>query len=110
MITHIRIERAEYLNPDGQSVRKADQIVAWVSGIPFRKDVTCERDVQLAQRLADDEGIELIDHRYKKAPYHNPALRIALAMQHYEATSELHASWEDCAGCMYDILKGRSND
>ena len=62
MINKIQFETNEYLNPNG-TARRVDQIAIHVCDMWFRRDLTCERDENLARRLADDIGIEVFDYR-----------------------------------------------
>ena len=61
-INHVCLATNEYGNPDG-SVRQVDQIEVHVMDMWLRKDITCARDVHLAERLADEAGVVLEDAR-----------------------------------------------
>ncbi|MCO7215332.1 hypothetical protein [Halomonas sp. OfavH-34-E] len=61
-INRVRLASNEYLNADG-AVRQVDQIEVHVMDMWLRKDITCARDVHLAERLADDAGLVLEDAR-----------------------------------------------
>ena len=58
MINRVRMASNEYLNPDN-TVRRVDQVEVHVMDMWLRKDITCARDECLAQRLADEAGVEL---------------------------------------------------
>lgn len=62
MIDRIEFQTNEYANPGG-TVRRVDQIAIHVMDMWFYKDIRCQRDEYLAQRLADDQGISLHDNR-----------------------------------------------
>ena len=64
--------------------------------------------------MKDAERIELLEaklrsmrERYAPLQRENSRLKATIAevMVAYQFTCELHASWEDCAGNMYDRLK-----
>jgi len=61
-INHVCLATNEYENPDG-SVRQVDQIEVHVMDMWLRKDITCARDVYLAERLAAEAGVMLMDDR-----------------------------------------------
>lgn len=61
-INRVRLASNEYGNPDG-SVRQVDQIEVHMMDMWLRKDITCARDVHLAERLADEAGLVLEDAR-----------------------------------------------
>lgn len=54
----------EYMAPGG-SVRVVDQIELSGHDMTLRKDINCERDVDLARRMAQELGLPLHDHRRK---------------------------------------------
>ncbi len=58
MITRVRLASNEYANPNG-TWRRVDQVEVHVMDMWLRKDITCARDEYLAQRLADEAGVEL---------------------------------------------------
>jgi len=62
MINRVRLASNEYANQDG-TWRRVDQVEVHVMDMWMRKDLTCERDAYLAQRLADEAGIEMEDVR-----------------------------------------------
>lgn len=61
-INHVCLATNEYLNADG-TVRRVDQIEVHMMDMWLRKDITCARDVHLAERLADEAGVMLMDDR-----------------------------------------------
>ncbi|MCO7217738.1 hypothetical protein [Halomonas sp. OfavH-34-E] len=61
-INRVRLSSNEYLNADG-SVRQVDQIEVHMMDMWLRKDITCARDVHLAERLSDEAGMVLEDAR-----------------------------------------------
>ncbi len=62
MITRVRLESNEYANRDG-AWRRVDQVEVHVMDMWLRKDITCARDEYLAQRLADEAGLDMEDAR-----------------------------------------------
>lgn len=58
MISRVRLATNEYGNG-----RAVDQIEVHIMDMWLRKDITCERDVYLAGRLAMDAGVDLEDDR-----------------------------------------------
>lgn len=58
MINRVRLATNEYGNG-----RVVDQIEVHIMDMWLRKDITCERDVYLARRLAWEIGVELEDDR-----------------------------------------------
>lgn len=61
-INRVRLASNEYQNYD-RTVRCVDQIEVHVMDMWLRKDINSERDEYLAQRLADEAGVELEDFR-----------------------------------------------
>ncbi|GAA0581140.1 hypothetical protein ACFQH5_20125 [Halomonas salifodinae] len=57
-VNRVRLATNEYANPDG-SWRRVDQIEVHMMDMWLRKSITCARDEYLAQRLADEAGVEL---------------------------------------------------
>lgn len=57
-ITRVRLATNEYGNG-----RVVDQVEVHIMDMWLRKDITCERDVYLAGRLAQEAGVELEDAR-----------------------------------------------
>jgi len=57
-IMRVRLASNEYSNPDG-TCRRVDQVEVCVMDMWLRKDIRCGRDEYLAQRLADEAGVEL---------------------------------------------------
>lgn len=54
---NIRIETTE------RGGKRFDELVLYIGDMHFRKQVTCERDVMLAYRLAEREGWDVFDTR-----------------------------------------------
>ena len=62
MINRVRLATNEYANADG-TWRRVDQVEVHVMDMWLRKDLTCERDAYLAQRVAGEAGVEMEDAR-----------------------------------------------
>ena len=56
----IRLETAE------RGGRRFDEIVLELGDLAFRRQITCQRDVMLAHRLAELMGVEIVDFRESK--------------------------------------------
>ncbi len=61
MIDKIELQTNEYANPDG-TVRRVEQIAVHAMDMWLYKDITCRRDEYLAQRLADEQAVNLNDN------------------------------------------------
>jgi hypothetical protein len=57
MIDQIRIAHSE--NANG---KRFEQIRVWIAGIPFQADAS-EYTTKVMKRVADELGLEFIDHR-----------------------------------------------
>ena len=56
----IRLETAE------RGDKRFDEVVLELGDLAFRRQITCQRDVMLAHRLAELMGVEIVDFRENK--------------------------------------------
>jgi len=99
----IQLRRNGYVSRDGVK-REVDQIELWGFDLTLRQTIMSDRDVMLAGKAAEDLGIPFFDDRSDHCK--GVWSRADNAAYRFEATSELHESWEACARDMYYQLTG----